>query len=142
MYRPWTIVVYPHGAYGELPAVGNPSNPSWFVWFTIGFLACITLGLLGSFLKGAKAKVLLGAAGGTLSYIVYRFYARIVHRAFVEGVPLEGRAMIEMGEFDVSTGFGLGFNLAIWAGALCIALAVSSFAYEKLRGRSLKKSAT
>lgn len=141
-YRPWTVVVYPYGAYGELPVVGLPVSVLWFILFTAGLLVCATLSFLGGILKGNKGKVLLGVAGVAVLGIVYRFYLRILERcANAEEALLEpeGTFWIAMGWYKVETGFQLGYRIAIWAGALCIASAIFLFAYEMLRRKLLRK---
>lgn len=137
-YRPWEIDVYPYGAFGELPVVGNPTDPRYFIAFTAGFAVCITLAFLGSVLKGNKGKILLGAAGVTMLGVAYTFFDRIIARTRTEGLIPQGidRPSQGLGMFVVETGFREGLSYAFYVGALCIIVAVFGVVYAKLRRKS------
>lgn len=142
-YRPWTIEVYPQGAYGELPVGTTRSltDPRWFIALTAVLLVCIILSFLGSTLKGKKGNVLLGVAGAVVLGIWRIFYLRILERCRLAGIPVEGTFLEEGGFilYQCETAFQLGYRILFWAGVLCIASAVFLFVYDKLRRKSLRK---
>jgi len=132
MYQPWwsftyqetkTTFVYPYlidGAASEM--IGYKRSPQMTI-LTGVLIACISLTLIGSLLKGRASRIMFAVAGALTLLGAWRLLARVSGVAARFDIPIQGhgRAVYEgFAQIEVSTQLELGTYLILAGGVLAI----------------------
>lgn len=131
-YTPQTDL-YPYlidGPGSEL--IGYKRSPQMTV-LTVVLIACIVLCLVGSFLEGRKAKIMLGTSGILVLLATWRLLHRISGVAARFDLPIQGQTRGSLGGFavvEVATWLRPGLYLIIAGGVLVL---IAAFLHDKVR---------